>query len=247
MKKFNFKILVDLALSYFKIGLFTFGGGLAMISLLDREYVEKRKWIERDEFENVVAIAESTPGPVAINCATYIGFKVQGILGAIVATVAVCIPSFLIIYLISLVFDAFMQVKIVQYAFSGIQIAVIFLILTAGVKFFKNMQKSAFNLTVFTATLLCILAFAVFGVNFSSIHMILIGGALGLTVYLIGLAVKTAKCKTDGWLCENAKDFSLNGEKTVNSSFGDSESDYNSTLCDNKLNTSGEKTEKGDK
>ena len=97
MKKFSFKTLIDLALSYFKIGLFTFGGGLAMISLLEHEYVEKRKWIEKDEFENVVAIAESTPGPVAINCATYIGYKVGGVLGSIISTVAVCLPSFVII------------------------------------------------------------------------------------------------------------------------------------------------------
>ena len=124
-KKFDFKILLDLALSYLKIGLFTFGGGLAMISLLDHEYVQRRKWIEKDEFENVVAIAESTPGPIAINCATYIGYKMAGVLGAIVATVAVCLPSFIIIYLISLFFNSFMQIELVSYAFKGIQVGVI--------------------------------------------------------------------------------------------------------------------------
>ena len=136
------KKLLDLALSYFKVGLFTFGGGLAMISIIEREYVEKRKWIEKDEFESVVAIAESTPGPVAINCATYIGYKVGKVLGSIIATIAVCLPSFFIIYAISLFFDAFMSLKVVKYAFEGIQIAVIFLIFSAGVKFFKNMKKS---------------------------------------------------------------------------------------------------------
>ena len=190
MKKFSFKTLLDLALSYFKIGLFTFGGGLAMISLLEHEYVEKRKWIEKDEFENVVAIAESTPGPVAINCATYIGYKVGGVLGSIISTVAVCLPSFVIIYLISLFFNAFMQLKAVQYAFKGVQAGVIFLILNAGVKFFKNMKKSAFNLIVFFATMTCMLAFGFFGVDFSSIFFILIGGFLGLLAYIIGYISK---------------------------------------------------------
>lgn len=189
-KKINFKILLELALSYLKIGLFTFGGGLAMISLIEHEYVQKRKWIEKDEFENVVAIAESTPGPIAINCATYIGYKTCGVLGSIVATIAVCLPSFIIIYLISLFFNAFMQIQLVAYAFKGVQVGVIFLILNAGIKFFKNMKKTAFNLVVFICTLCCSLAFSLFGVNFSSIFFVLIGGASGLIVYLIGLLVK---------------------------------------------------------
>ena len=193
MKKINLKNILDLALSYFKVGLFTFGGGLAMIAIIQHEYVEKRKWIDSDEFESMVAIAESTPGPVAINCATYIGYKVGGVLGSLVATIAVCLPSFFIIYLISLIFDAFMSIKLVQYAFKGIQVAIIFLILSAGVKFFKNMKKTPFNVIVFSCTLGCMLAFAFFGVNFSSIYFVLIGGALGLTVYLIGLLCKKEK------------------------------------------------------
>ena len=185
MKKTSFKTLIELALSYFKIGLFTFGGGLAMISLLEHEYVEKRKWIEREEFEDVVTLAESTPGPIAINCATYIGYKIGGFLGSIISTVAVYLPSFIIIYLISLFFNAFMELKAVQYAFKGIQACVIFLILNAGFKFFKNMKKTAFNVVVFSGTLICMLAFGFFGVDFSSIFFILIGGFLGLSVYLI--------------------------------------------------------------
>ena len=197
MKKINFKNVLDLALSYFKIGLFTFGGGLAMIAILQHEYVENRKWIEKDEFESMVAIAESTPGPVAINCATYIGYRVAGILGAIVATVAVCIPSFFIIYLISLFFDAFMAFTIVQYAFKGIQVGIIFLILTAGVKFFKGMQKNLFNLCVFSCSFACMLAFGFFAVDFSSIFFVLIGGGVGLLVYLLGLVCKKRKKEED--------------------------------------------------
>lgn len=192
-KQSKFKILIDLALSYFKIGLFTFGGGLAMIALLDREYVDKRKWIDRDEFESVVAIAESTPGPVAINCATYIGYKVAGILGSIIATVAVCLPSFFIIYLISIFFDKFMSFKVVQHAFTGIQVSIIFLILGAGIKFFKAMKKTAFNLFVFCSVFICMLTFALLGIGFSSIYFILIGGGFGLLVYLIGLIFKAKR------------------------------------------------------
>ncbi len=192
-KQSKFKIIIDLALSYFKIGLFTFGGGLAMIALLDREYVERRKWIDRDEFESVVAIAESTPGPVAINCATYIGYKVAGILGSIIATVAVCLPSFFIIYLISIFFDKFMSFTVVQYAFSGIQVCIIFLILGAGIKFFKSMKKTVFNLFVFCSVFVCMLTLALLGIGFSSIYFVLIGGGFGLLVYLVGLIFKAKR------------------------------------------------------
>ena len=124
MKKYLKLLLIML-----KIGLFTFGGGYAMIALLENEFVIKRKWINNDEFTDMVAIAESTPGPIAINAATYIGFKMGGVLGSILCTVAVCIPSFLIIYLISLFFNAFIGIQWVAAAFKGNQICVIFLIL----------------------------------------------------------------------------------------------------------------------
>ena len=99
---------LSLFLTMLKIGLFTFGGGYAMIALLENEFVTKRKWIEKDEFLDMVAIAESTPGPIAINAATYLGYKMHGVIGSLLATVAVCIPSFVIIYAISLFFDAFL-------------------------------------------------------------------------------------------------------------------------------------------
>ena len=95
--------------TFLKIGAFTFGGGYAMIALLENEFVERKKWIEKDDFLNMVAIAESTPGPVAINSATYIGYKIAGLFGAAAATVAVCIPSFTVIFCISLFFDQFLS------------------------------------------------------------------------------------------------------------------------------------------
>ncbi|MBQ8213551.1 MAG: chromate transporter [Clostridia bacterium] len=169
-----------------KIGLFTFGGGYAMIALLENEFVSKKKWIEKNEFLDMVAIAESTPGPIAINSATYIGYKMLGFFGALIATVAVCIPSFIIIYAISLFFDAFLSFTLVSYAFRGIQVCVIWLILSAGLKMLKQMKKTPFNIVILSIVITCMVAFSVFSVSFSTIFYILISGAVGLFVYLIG-------------------------------------------------------------
>lgn len=181
---------LDLFLTMLKIGLFTFGGGYAMIALLENEFVSKKKWIEKDEFLNMVAIAESTPGPIAINASTYIGYKMLGSFGAVTATVAVCIPSFIIIYTISLFFDAFLSLALVSYAFRGIQVCVIWLILSAGLKMLKQMKKTPLNIVILSAVILCMAAFSVFSVSFSTIFYILISGTVGLFVYLISLLRK---------------------------------------------------------
>ena len=180
------KSLWLLFITMLKIGLFTFGGGYAMIHLLENEFVSKKKWIEEDEFMDLVAIAESTPGPIAINCSTYIGYKKEKILGAVLATLGMCIPSFTIIFLISLFFNQFLSIGWVASAFKGIQVCVVFLILSAGVKMLKKMKKKPFNLIVMSATFLCMVAFGVFAVSFSSIFYILISGLVGLLIYLIG-------------------------------------------------------------
>ena len=181
---------LNLFLTMLKIGLFTFGGGYAMIALLENEFVSKKKWIERDEYLDMVAIAESTPDPIAINASTYIGYKMLGFLGSLIATVAVCIPSFFIIYAISLFFDAFLSLALVSYAFRGIQVCVIWLILSAGIKMFKQMKKTLFNIVILSAVIICIVVFSVFLVSFSTIFYILISGMVGLFVYLIGLLRK---------------------------------------------------------
>ena len=186
IKKKRRILVLNILLTMMKIGLFTFGGGYAMIALLESELVSKKKWIDREEFLDMVAIAESTPGPIAINAATYIGYKRCGFLGALAATVGVCIPSFVIIYLISLFFDAFLSLTIVSYAFKGIQIGVIYLILSAGLKMLKGMKKNAFNIAIVTATSVVMTAFAVFSVKFSAVFYILISGAIGLFVYAVG-------------------------------------------------------------
>ena len=180
------KSLWLLFITMLKIGLFTFGGGYAMIHLLDNEFVSKKKWIQEEEFMDLVAIAESTPGPIAINCSTYIGYNKEKILGAVLATLGMCIPSFTIIFLISLFFNQFLSIGWVAAAFKGIQVCVVFLILSAGVKMLKKMKKKPFNLIVMSVTFLCMVAFSVFAVSFSSVFYILISGFVGLLVYLIG-------------------------------------------------------------
>lgn len=187
------KECLSLFLTMLKIGLFTFGGGYAMIALLENEFVAKKKWIEKDEFLDVAAIAESTPGPIAINAATYIGFKNAGIVGSIIATLGICIPSFVIIYAISLFFDAFLSLTLVACAFKGIQICVIYLILSAGLKMLKRMKKTVFNIIIILITLICMVVLSLLAVKFSTIFYILISGAFGVVVYFLGKLKKEEK------------------------------------------------------
>ena len=187
------KEYISLFLTMLKIGLFTFGGGYAMIALLENEFVAKKKWIEKDEFLDVAAIAESTPGPIAINAATYIGFKNAGIVGSIIATLGICIPSFVIIYAISLFFDAFLSLTLVAYAFKGIQICVVYLILSVGLKMLKQMKKTEFNIIIILITLICMVVLSLFAVKFSTIFYILISGAFGVVVYFLGKLKKEEK------------------------------------------------------
>ena len=189
----KFKTILKLFFTMFKVGLFTFGGGYAMISVLEHEFVEKNAWIKRDEFYDMLAVTESTPGPIAINSATFIGYRLAGALGSIFATVAVCIPSIVIIYLISLFFDAFLSITLVGYAFKGIQVCVSYLILSAGIKMIKKLDKNALSITLMVLSLGVFIAFTLLSINFSSIFYILIGAGVSLTVYLISLASKKFK------------------------------------------------------
>ena len=205
MKKLKSALM--LFLTMFKIGLFTFGGGYAMIAVIERELVERKKWIEHEEYMDVIAIAESTPGPLAINSATYIGYKVCGVLGSVFATLGVVLPSFIIIFIISLFFDAFLALEYVQYAFYGIQACVAFLILSAGIKMFKHLKRTALNVILFTLTVTALLTLSLFAKEFSSIFYILIGGVVGLTVYLASY-FKSKKEKQN-----NVKEQSEKGDK----------------------------------
>ena len=177
-------------LTLFKIGLFTFGGGYAMLALLESELVEKKKWIEKDEFLDMVAIAESTPGPIAINCATYVGYKRCGVWGSAFCTLGVVLPSFIIIFIISLFLDAFLSLELVAYAFKGIQAGVVYLILSAGIKMLRSMKKNPMSISILSTVLALMIGFSVFSVKFSAIFYILISGVVGLVVYGITNARK---------------------------------------------------------
>lgn len=178
--------LGTLFFTFFKIGLFTFGGGYAMIALLEEEFIQRRKWLDKDEFLDMTAIAESTPGPVAINSATYLGYKLAKVPGAATATVAVCLPSFLIIYAISLFFEQFTQLTVIANAFKGIQVCVIWLIFSAGVRMLKALDKSPFATGVLAAVMLVMVGLSLAGVSVSSILLILLSGAAGVAAWLIG-------------------------------------------------------------
>lgn len=191
MKKY-----IDLFITMLKIGLFTFGGGYAMIALLENEFVSRRKWIEKNEFLDMVAIAESTPGPIAINAATYIGYRVLRFRGSLIATVGVCIPSFVIIYVISLFFDKFLSLTLVANAFKGIQICVIYLIFSAGVKMLKGISKTPFNVITIIAVMSAMIITSILAVNFSTIYYILICGICGVVLYLFqSLSVNKERSK----------------------------------------------------
>ena len=179
------KRYLSLIFTMLKIGLFTFGGGYAMLALLQNEFVEKKGYLQKDEFLDMVAIAESTPGPIAINAATYIGFKQLGFFGALFATLSVSLPSFIIIYLISLFFDAFLSIAIVFAAFRGIQAGVIFLIASTGIKMLRQLKKTPLSLLIFSLTFLASIMLSLFSINFSAIFYILIAGLLGVFAFFL--------------------------------------------------------------
>lgn len=176
------KTCLILMLTFMKIGLFTFGGGYAMIPLIQKEAVEKKKWITNTEMLEIIGVAESTPGPVAVNTATYVGYKQAGVWGAICATFGLAIPSFVIIYLISLIYETFMSWTIVVAMFKGIKVAVILLLINAVIKLAKNVKKDAISIIVFIIALATMLTLSVLGISipFISIGLILLGALVGV-------------------------------------------------------------------
>lgn len=205
-----------LFLTFFKIGLFTFGGGYAMVAVLEREIVEKKQWILKDEFLDLIAIAESTPGPIAVNSATYIGYKTGGFLGSLFCTLGMVLPSFIVILVISLFFEAFLKLEYVKYAFRGIQACVSFLIISAGLKMLFSLKKTWLNAVLFIATVTLIICFSLFNIDFSSIYYILIGGFIGLCVYCGTLCAKKIKQKTqkEGANAAELSENIMDGEKS---------------------------------
>ena len=157
-------LLTELFLTFLKIGAFTFGGGYAMIPLIQKETVEKKKWIQDEEILEIVAIAESTPGPIAINAATFVGYRIAGFWGAFVSTIGVVLPSFLLIIGISYVLRQFSDAAAVQYAFEGIRAGVLALIGKALWSMYRQCNK---NLVSY-----CIMALAFLAAGFLHINVL---------------------------------------------------------------------------
>lgn len=185
--------LLKLFATFFKIGAFTFGGGYAMISIIENECVSEKKWLTHDEMMDITVVAESTPGPLAINTATFVGYKVGGVLGSAAATCGVVLPSLIIIGIIALFLENFLEIKWVASAFKGIKAAVAFLIFGAGWKMFKKMKKTALPIVLFSLALILMLCknFDLFPV--SSILLIVLSAVVGLAVYGIGVMKKGDK------------------------------------------------------
>ena len=178
-------ILFDLFLTFAKIGLFTFGGGYAMIALIENACVEKKRWITHDEMMNITVAAESTPGPIAINCATYVGYKQKGFTGALIATVGMILPSFCIIFVISKCLDHFLEISWIAHAFQGIKIAVGILILDAAMKMLQKMQKKAMPLAFMFCAFAAMLLINIFSVRISSINLMLTAGLISLVIFMM--------------------------------------------------------------
>ena len=179
------KLLLELFLIFAKIGMFTFGGGYAMISIIENICVEQKKWITHDEMMNLTIIAESTPGPIAINCATFTGYKKAGFSGALVATLGMIIPSFVVVYLISMFLDNFLELTIIANAFKGIKIAVGILILDAAITMIQKMHKKKLPRAIMICSAIVMLCINIFAWNFSSISLMLIAAVVSLAIFVL--------------------------------------------------------------
>ena len=177
------KVLLDLFLTFAKIGLFTFGGGYAMIPLIENNCVERKRWMSHDEMMNITVVAESTPGPIAINAATFVGFQQAGFLGALFATFGMVIPSFIIIYIISIFFHDFLKIAVIANAFKGIKIAVGILILDAGITMVSKMQKRALPRAIMIGAFAAMMCINIFSWNFSSVILMLIAAVISLVLF----------------------------------------------------------------
>jgi chromate transporter len=182
-------ILGQLFFTFFKIGLFTFGGGYAMIPMIESICVEQHGWITHNDMMNVTVIAESTPGPIAINCATFVGHKKAGMAGAIAATLGAVLPSFVIIYLISMFLDSFLSISIIANAFKGIKVGVGILILRAGLNMGKKLPKNNLTRVITLCSLSVMLLVNIFSLKISTITLMLAAGIVGISA---------AVCRKDG-------------------------------------------------
>ena len=182
-EKYTLKNQLSLFFTFFKLGIFSIGGGPTMLTLLQDELVEKKKWLDNDELMEMTAIAESTPGPIAINLATYLGYKKGGFFGALLSTLGVVITPFVLMFCISLFLENLLSFEAIKYAFMGIKVGVVFLLLKVSFTLVKNMKKDWFGITVLCTVTIAMVLITIFAVNFSAIYFILIGALLGLLFY----------------------------------------------------------------
>ena len=182
-EKKSLKNLLSLFLTFFKLGIFSIGGGPTMLTLIQGEFVEKKKWLDNDELMEMTAIAESTPGPIAINLATYLGYKRGGFLGALVSTLGVIVTPFVLMFCISLFLENILSNEAVQYAFMGVKVGVVFLLLKVSFTLIKGVKKDWFGVTLLLLVTVAMVLITIFAVNFSAIYFILMGAVLGLLVY----------------------------------------------------------------
>ena len=178
------RLRLDLMLTFMRIGFFTFGGGYAMIPLIEETCVNKKGWITADEMVLIAAVAESTPGPISINCATYVGYRQAGFSGALWATFGMVLPSFLVIYLISMFLENFLEITVVANAFRGIQIAVGLLILDAGISVSRKLGRGALNLLLTAGAFGTMLLADIFSWGVSALAILLLAAAASLAACL---------------------------------------------------------------
>ena len=179
--------LADLFFTFARIGAFTFGGGYAMLSLLEHECVEKKRWLTADEMAEMAVIAESTPGPIAVNCATYTGVKQGGLPGAVAATLGMALPSFAVLVLISAFLDGLLAIPLVANALRGIRAAVVLLVLRAGVRLLKNALRTTSSrpaaIAIFAAFTAVSLASMLFSWQVPTIALIAVSGLMGIALF----------------------------------------------------------------
>lgn len=176
-------MIAELFLTFMKIGLFTFGGGYAMIALIENACVEQKKWITHDQMMELTVIAESTPGPIAINCATFVGYQQKGMQGAVAATLGMVLPSFAIIYGISMFLDHFLEIALVANAFRGIKIAVGLLIIQAGVNMLKKMKKNRLSVGIVVCACVAMLLINGLSLKISSIAVMVTAGMVSMGIF----------------------------------------------------------------
>lgn len=185
-KAVGMSVLIELFMTFAKIGLFTFGGGYAMLSIIEDICVEKKNWITHDEMMNITVIAESTPGPIAINCATYVGYKKGKLPGAILATLGVAVPSFVIIFVISMFLEGFLEIAWIAHAFQGIKLAVGILILDAALKMIRKMPKKRLQIGILIAAFAVILLINVLKLHLSSVVVMIAAASISVAFFLAG-------------------------------------------------------------